>query len=417
MQTVQLDSGIHRTDAPNGAVVVTERLSGVRSAAAGIWVRTASAHETPEVLGVSHLLEHMVFKGTTSRSAREIASSLESRGGSLDAYTSRDHTSYQAHVLDQDLPLALDVLVDLVRNPLIREEDLSLERNVVLEEINGMLDTPDDLVHEVFNRTLYPSHPYGWSILGSPETVGALTVSDLRAVHARGYYPGNTVVAVAGNVEHQQVLDRLDELGWFEGERREPLPPVESASGTAGIRIMQDADLQQSHIVLGTPTIPSKDPRRWGLAMLSSALGAGMSSRLFQRVREERGLCYAIYAWHGTYRSGGNAGIYLGTQPATADQAVEAVDEELRKLAAGGLPADELADTRNQVKGQMMLALENTTSRMSRLAAHVLQDDKYRSLDDVLRLVDAVTPEETAALAAEFLAPERMSAVRLGPIN
>jgi predicted Zn-dependent peptidase len=415
VRTTQLDTELFRTDCPNGLVVVTERLPGVRSAAAGIWVRSASGHETRPVMGVSHLLEHMVFKGTERRTAREIALSLESRGGSLDAYTSRDHTSYQAHVLDQDLPLALDVLTDLVRRPLLRESDLTLERNVVLEEINGVADTPDDLVHELFSETLFPSHPYGWPILGTTDTVGALQVAHLREAHARGYYPGNCVVAAAGNIRHDDVLLMLEQLGWTTGDAAPAMAPVVAGTAATGVRRSESRDLQQAHIVMGGGTFGVKDPRRWGMALTSTALGGGMSSRLFQRVREELGLCYAVYAWHSTYRSAGVFGVYVGTQQSTADKAVEAIELELSRLASEGLPAADLADAKGQLKGSLMLALESTTSRMSRLASHVLQDEPYRPLDELLRLVEAVTPEETAALADEFLRPERMSAVRLGP--
>ena len=417
MRTSRLDTELFRTELPNGLVVVTERLPGVRSAAAGIWVRSASGHESPPVMGVSHLLEHMVFKGTERRSAREIAMSLESRGGSLDAYTSRDHTSYQAHVLDQDLPLALDVLTDLVRRPLLRDDDLALERNVVLEEINGVADTPDDLVYELFGATLFPDHPYGWPILGTADTVTALQVEHLRAAHARGYYPGNCVVAVAGNVQHDAVLAELERLGWFAGEGQPAMPPVVPTVARRGVREQVHRDLQQVHAVLGVDTIPVKDSRRWTMATLSTALGAGMSSRLFQRVREELGLCYAVYAWHATYRSGGVFGVYVGTQPATADRAIAAIDAELARLAGEGLPAADLDDAKGQLKGQLMLALESTTSRMGRLASHVLNDEPYRPLDEVLRLVDAVTPADTAELASAFLAPELLSAVRLGPTH
>lgn len=415
VRTVQLDDALFRTDCSNGLVVVTERLPGVRSAAAGIWVRTASGHEPRAKMGASHLLEHMVFKGTERRTAREIAVSLESRGGSLDAYTSRDNTSYQAHVLDSDLPLALDVLTDLVRRPLLRESDLALERNVVLEELNGVLDTPDDLIFEHFAETLWPDHPYGYSILGTAESVGALQAEDLRLVHRRGYYPGNCVIAVAGHTTHEDVLALLQGLGWFEGDPQLPCAPVAHAPAALGVHRVEASDLQQVHVVMGTETFGSADPRRWGVGLLTTVLGGGMSSRLFQRVREELGLCYSVYAWHSTYRSAGVFGVYVGTQPGTADQAVEAIEAELAAMAREGLPAEDLADAKGQLKGQLMLALEGTTSRMHRLASHVLHNEPYRPLDEVLRLVDAVTPDECAALAGAYLSPARMTSVRLGP--
>jgi predicted Zn-dependent peptidase len=381
----------------------------------GIWVRTASGHESRAKMGVSHLLEHLVFKGTERRTAREIALSLESRGGSLDAFTSRDHTAFQAHVIDADLPLALDVLTDLVRRPLLRDADLTLERNVVLEELNGVLDTPDDLVGELWNETIWPEHPYGYSILGTAETVGALQSDDLRAVHKNGYYAGNCVIAVAGNIDHEQVLAMLDAHGWFDGEARKPLAGVAPAPAVRGALRTETRDLQQVHAILGTDTVNAADERRWGLALITAAMGGGMSSRLFQRVREELGLCYAIHAWHGTYRAAGVFGIYVGTQPTTADQAVAAIHDELARMSRDGLPADELADAKGQLKGGLTLALESTVNRMNRLAVHVLHDEHYRSIDEVLRLVDGVTIEESASLAGEFFAPERMTTVRLGP--
>lgn len=416
-RTVQLDDALFRTDCSNGLVVVTERIASVRSAAAGIWVRTASAHEPRAKMGVSHLLEHLVFKGTERRTAREIALSLESRGGSLDAFTSRDHTAFQAHVLDADLPLALDVLTDLVNRPLLRDADLDLERKVVLEELNGVLDTPDDLVGELWNETIWPDHPYGYSILGTPESVAALAAADLRDVHQQGYYGGNSVVAVAGNVEHEQVLELLGAQGWFAGEARPPRPGALPAPAMHGITRVETRNLQQVHVILGTDTVCAADERRWGLAVLSAVIGGGMSSRLFQRVREELGLCYAIHAWHAPYRAAGVFGIYVGTQPATAEQALAAIRGELARVAREGLPAPELADAKGQLKGTVMLALESTVSRMNHLAVHVLNDEAYRSIDDILRSVDGVTGEETAVLGGAFLAPERMTTVRLGPAS
>ena len=414
-RTVQLDDALFRTDCSNGLVVVTERIPGVRSAAAGIWVRTASGHEPRAKMGVSHLLEHLVFKGTDRRTAREIALSLESHGGSLDAFTSRDHTAYQAHVLDADLPLALDVLTDLVKRPLLREADLDLERNVVLEELNGVRDTPDDLVGDLWNETIWPDHPYGYSILGTPESVAALEARDLREVHQQGYYAGNAIIAAAGQVEHEQVLDLLGAQGWFGGEARPPRTGVRPAPAKHGVSRVEARDLQQVHIILGTDTVNASDKRRWGLAVLATVIGGGMSSRLFQRVREDLGLCYAIHAWHASYREAGVFGIYVGTQPATAERALAVIHEELARVSGEGLPATELADAKGQLKGSIMLALESTVSRMNRLAVHVLNDEAYLSIDDILQSIGGVTSEETASLGGAFLAPGRMTTVRLGP--
>src|SRR5882672_3590128 len=257
-------------------------------------------------MGISHLLEHMVFKGTERRSARQLALELEVRGGSLDAFTGRDYTSYQAHVLDQDVPLAVDILTDLVHRPLLREADLEPERNVILEEINGVADTPDDLVFELHAAALWPEHPYGYSILGTPDTLGALSAADLRALHHSGYYRGNCVIAAAGNVSHDQLITVLEREGWFEGVTREvPRSGVVPAPAARGADCVEHRDTAQTHIVFGTDTFQLRDPRRFPIAILTNVFGGGMSSRLFQRVREELGLAYAIFAYKHFYQSSG----------------------------------------------------------------------------------------------------------------
>ena len=416
METVRLGDGLFRTTVPNGLIVLTEQLPGVRSAATGLYVRTASAHERREQMGISHLLEHMVFKGTERRSAKTLALELEVRGGSLDAFTGRDYTSYQAHTLDADLPLAIEILTDLARRPLLRESDLEPERNVILEEINGVEDTPDDLVFELHAAELWPDHPYGFSILGSPATLAALSADDLRCLHATGYYRGNFVVAAAGNVNHEQLLTVLEREGWFEGTAPEPARrPVAATAAARGAERSEERDTAQTHIVFGTDTFPLRDRRRFALAILTNVFGGGMSSRLFQRVREELGLAYAVFAYKHFYQSSGQLGVYIGTQSGTADAAIEAIRGEYARLAREGLPAAELADGKQQLKGQVMLALESPGARMGRLAGFVLHDDEYRPLDQMLAEIDAVTAEETADVAAEFFAPERQTVLRLGP--
>jgi predicted Zn-dependent peptidase len=416
VDTNQLDGGLFRTTAPNGLVVLSEVLPGVRSAAVGIYVRTASAHEHPGQLGISHLLEHMVFKGTERRSARELALELEVRGGGLDAFTGRDYTSYQAHVLDADLPLAVEILTDLVRRPLLRQSDLESERNVVLEEINGVADTPDDLVFELHARALWPEHPYGYSILGTPESLEAITSAELQALHREGYYRGNCVIAAAGNVNHDQLLTVLEREGWFEGSHREPpRAGVTPAPAMRGGHCIEHRETAQTHIVFGTDTFPLRDPRRFSLAILTNVFGGGMSSRLFQRVREELGLAYAIFAYKHFYQGSGQLGVYIGTQSSTADQAVDAIRGEYARLAGEGLPAAELSNGKQQLKGQIMLSLESPGARMARLAGFTLYDDRYRPLDEMLAEIDRIAPEQVTDVAREFFAPERQTVLRLGP--
>ncbi len=416
METIRLDQGLFRTVAPNGLTILTELLPGVRSVAVGVWVRTASAHEPRGKMGVSHLLEHMVFKGTERRTARQLALELEVRGGSLDAYTSRDHTNYQAHILDEDLPRALDVLTDLVRRPLLRDEDLALERNVVLEEIATVDDTPDDIVFELFSDRLWPEHPYGYSILGTRETVGSLSATDLQAVHRRGYYPGNCVIAAAGRVDHEQIVALLAKEGWFDSfGRMEPLPPVGPLPARRGGQHRIERDSAQVHMVFGTDTFAYRDRRRFALSIITNAFGGGMSSRLFQRIREELGLAYAVYAYQQLFRAAGVSAVYVGTQPSTADQAAEAIRAEYALLARDGLSDDDVASGRQQLKGQVMLSLESPVSRMNRLATLVLHGEEYRPLDAILAEIDAVTHGEIAAIAREFFDPDRQTVVRLGP--
>jgi predicted Zn-dependent peptidase len=413
--TLRLDEGLYRTDADNGVIVLSESLPAVRSVAVGVWVRTASAHEARATMGVSHLLEHMVFKGTERRSARDIALELEARGGSLDAFTSRDHTSYQARILDEDLPRALDVLTDLVRHPTLRERDLELERKVVLEEISTIDDTPDDLVFDLHAAALWPDHSYGYPIIGTRETVGGLRAEDLRGLHARAYHPRHVVIAAAGSVEHEALLTLLAQCGWFSfppGPDPVEIVPV-PATRHRDLRVARD--LAQTHIVLGTDTFPYRDSRRPALILLVNVLGGGMSSRLFQQVREELGLAYSVFAFQSFYRQGGVCGVYVGTHPSTADRAVEAIHAELRRLATEGLDEAALTEAKQQLKGQVTLSLESPSARMYRLASFPLNEVSYRTIDETLGEIAAVGPDEVASVAEEFLDPERQTAVWLGP--
>lgn len=415
METRPLDRGLFQTTAPNGLTVLTEAMPGVRSVAVGVWVRSASAHEPRPEMGAAHMLEHLVFKGTERRTARQLAVELEARGGSLDAYTGRDHTNFQAHTLDVDLPHAVDVLTDLVRRPLLRQQDLDLERNVVLEEISMVEDTPDDLVFELHSRALYPDHPYGYSILGTRETVTALSAEGLRTLHGRGYFPGNVVVAAAGHLEHDQVLGLLEHEGWLEPAGAPVNPAVQPVAARRGVQERHARDTAQTHIVIGTDTFATRDPRRWALSVVTNVFGGGMSSRLFQRIREELGLAYAVYAFQSLYQASGQAGCYIGTQPATADRAFDAIMAEYARLAGQGLTASELHDGKQQLKGQIILGLESPMSRMGRMASVALGQDRYRDLDQLLAEVDAITMDDVAAIAAEYFAPERQTVVRLGP--
>lgn len=398
----------------NGVRVLSERIPGVRSVSAGVWVRQGAAHEPAELTGVSHLLEHMVFKGTARRSALEIADTLEGLGGSLDAYTSREHTAYQARVLDEHLPEALDVLADLTLEPKLEEEDLALEREVILEEIAQVEDTPDDVVFELHAARLWGDHPYGRSILGTKETVASISAESLRELHRERYVGANLVLAAAGNVEHDAFVEAIDQLfgSAAVGERIAAVPdPGTTASGFEWV----ERESAQTHIVFGNDAPAHASEDRFALTLLSSALGGGMSSRLFQRVREEMGLCYSVFTFQSFYRAAGLFGVYVGTRPATAEAASDAVREELARVASEGLGDGGLDRIKRQVKGQVMLSLESTGARLHRLAAFALHEEPFLGLDDLLAKVDAVTEEDIRRVAARHVDPERHLELRLGP--
>ncbi len=411
------DPGPRRTTLANGLTVLSEHIPRVRSVAFGAFVRAGSLHEPRERMGVSHLLEHMVFKGTPTRTARQLSFELETLGGSLDAYTTREYTSYQARVLAEHLGVAADVIGDLVFRPLLRDEDLALERNVILEEIGMVEDTPDDLVFERHHALLWGAHPHGYSILGTRETVGALTTGDLRALHERAYHPAHIVVAAAGAVEHDALVDALVAAGW--GDERPgdptPMPAVPPAPAPPAYEHVADRELTQTHVVVGSAAPAHNDDRRDALALVSMVLGGGMSSRLFQTVREELGLAYAVHTYQSTHVDAGMHGVYLATAPRTARKAYDAVRRELARAAAEGLPDDELAAAKRQLRGQITLAADGVTNAMYRAAGLVLYDEPFRPLDEVLARVDAVTPDEVRDVCATFFDPDRQTVLSLGP--
>jgi predicted Zn-dependent peptidase len=411
------ERGVQRTVLPNGLTVLSEHMPGVRSVAFGAWVRAASLHETRDKMGVSHFLEHMVFKGSERRSAREIALALEALGGSLDAYTGREHTSYQARVLDEHLPQAADVIFDLMFRPAFRESDMELERGVILEEISMVEDTPDDIVFEVHGETLWGDHPYGYSILGTPETVQSLQVDDLRALHTRAYRPETVVVAAAGNVTHEQLLAVLTDTGWADLKGHGPLQKltIPVAVGAPVAERTVERDIHQMHLVMGNVTVPHADKRRHALLLVNSLFGGGMSSRLFQKIREEMGLAYSVHSFQSFHVTAGTQGIYLGCAPERVEEALSAVRSELALLQVAGLTAEELAMGKQQLKGQITLSMESVAARMYRAAAVELFDEPYRPLDEVLARVDAITQGEVASVCQDFYGVDQQTVVRLGP--
>jgi predicted Zn-dependent peptidase len=410
------NAALRRTVLPNGLTVLSEHMPGVRSVAFGAWVRAASLHETRERMGVSHLLEHMVFKGTERRTAHEIALSLEALGGSLDAYTSREHTVYQGRVLDEHLRDAADVIGDIVFHPTLEKRDLTLERKVILEEIGMVEDTPDDLVFELHNEALWGEHPYGYSILGTRETVKKLGVRELRELHARAYHPGQLIIGASGNVEHERLLDVLAQTGWLDAAPGDatPLPLAPVVRQPVSSRHVH-REGAQTHVVIGTTAVAHNDPKRFPLSMLSMLLGGGMSSRLFQRVREELGLAYSVYTYSSFHADSGMHGVYVATAPESAGAALDAIREELHLVVRDSLPASEIAMGRQQLKGQVTLSLEGVSSRMYRAASVELYGEPFRTLDDLLALIDGISDEDIAKAAFEFFDPDAMTVLSLGP--
>lgn len=398
----------------NGVRVLAEEMPGAASVAVGVWVGQGGAHEPPERLGASHLLEHMVFKGTETRTAAEIALSLERLGGSLDAYTAREHTSYQARVLARHLPAAVEVLADLVRNPLLDPDDLDREKAVVAEEIAMVEDTPEDLVFELHGERLWQGHPYGQSILGTTESVAALSCSALADLHRERYVANNLVVAAAGAVDHDQLVELAER--WFGGVPAGPDAPMAAPPLEPQARLdRMERDSAQVHVVTGWTTPGYAHPDRYARLLLSAALGGGMSSRLFQHVREELALAYAVYAFQSFYSGGGLFGVYAGTRPGKAGDLLDAVHRVYDEVRSSGLPEDELERVKEQVKGRTLLALETPGARVQRLASLAVLGEPFVALDEVARRVDAVSPEEVRRVAATVLDPARQCAVCLGP--
>ncbi len=411
-----LGAEVQRTVLPNGLTVLSDNVPGVRSVAFGAWVRAATLHERAEKMGISHMLEHMVFKGTATRSAKDISLALETLGGSLDAYTAREHTSYQARVLDEHVREAADVIGDIIFRPLLRDADLKLERKVVLEEIAMVDDTPDDLVFDVHNERLWGDNGYGYRILGTRDTVSSFSTSDLRALHAAAYRPDNIVVAAAGSIDHDELVTLLGETGWLEsgaaGAAGFPAPdPIEQASSYSHV----ERPGAQTQLVFGSAAPAHSDARRYAFCLVSMLLGGGMSSRLFQRVREDLGLAYAVHTFSSFYSRAGMHGVYVGTSPESADEAAAAVLTELSRVAADGIPADELAAGKQQLKGQITLSLETPSSRMYRAAGLELYGEPFRSLDEMLALVDAIDDRTVSEVCASCFEPSRQTVVSLGP--
>ncbi|SEG61680.1 Predicted Zn-dependent peptidase [Thermomonospora echinospora] len=398
---------VRRTVLPGGLRVITETMPTVRSAAFGIWAGVGSRDEAAQDAGASHYLEHTLFKGTRRRSALEISAALDAVGGDLNAFTAKEYTCYYARVLDTDLPLAVDVVSDMVIGSLNRAEDVEAERGVILEEIAMRDDDPGDLVHDEFALALYGDVPLGRPILGTVETINALSRDVIDRYYREHYLTPNLVVAVAGNIDHDDVVRRVAEAfaGRPAGDDR-PAPP-RLGGGPApvrpGVRVI-DKDTEQANLVLGGLGVSRTDERRFALGVLNAALGGGMSSRLFQEVREKRGLAYSVYSYTAQYADTGTFGVYAGCQPGKVDEVLSICRDEVARLADGGLDEEELERGKGQLRGSMVLGLEDTGSRMSRLGKSELVYERLMPVDEVLARVEAVTLDDVREVGRQVLA-------------
>jgi predicted Zn-dependent peptidase len=397
---------VRRTVLPGGLRVITEQVPGVRSAAVGIWVAVGSRDEAPSVAGAAHYLEHLLFKGTALRTAAQIAEEIDAVGGELNAFTAKEHTCYYAHALDSDVGLAIDLVCDVVFNATMAESDFELERGVVLEEIAMRDDDPEDMLHEAFASALLGTHPLGRSVLGSEDSIKGMTRASLRGFHKRRYQPHRMVLAVAGNVEHNQVLrlarkSLADQLG---GAGTPVAPRVGRWRTTAphGLQLRTD-DTEQAHLMVGMRALDRHDDRRFTLGVLNAALGGGMSSRLFQEVRERRGLAYQVYSSVSSYADTGSLSVYAGAHPDRLGDVAGVLRAVLDDVVENGLSDAEVARGKGQLRGGLVLGLEDSSSRMSRIGKGELNFANHLTVEQTLAKIDAVTPEDVAKLAAELL--------------
>jgi predicted Zn-dependent peptidase len=406
------------TTLDSGLRIVTERLPQLRSVAIGFWVGTGSRDETDEIAGASHFLEHLLFKGTERRNAIQIADAVESVGGDMNAFTAHELTAYYVRIPDRCLAMATEILSDIMWSPALLDEELESERHVILEEIHMRDDTPDDLVHDVFSEALFPLHPIGREIIGTPASVGGMPRDAVAQFHREHYHPSNVVVAAAGNLEHDDVVALveagLEAAGAGNGARPARVPytggedPLELA--------LLERPTEQAHLVLGMRGIARDDPDRYALNVLNQVLGGGMSSRLFQEIRERRGLAYSVYSYRAAYEETGALAVYAGTSPEHADQVLGLVETELDRIANDrGVSEHELASAKGNLVGSLALGLETSASRMHRVGRSLLTLGEVPSLDTVVAEIERVTPDDLARIVDRVFAREPRTLAVVGP--
>jgi predicted Zn-dependent peptidase len=416
MTLKQPTENIELTTLPNGVRVVSENVPYVQSASVGIFVGVGSRDEDDRVRGISHFIEHMMFKGTPTRTAHQIADEVESRGGHLNAFTDKESTSYQARVLAEHTPLALDILTDMLLRSLHDPEEIEREKRVVIEEIKMYEDTPEEMVHEMFEQTLWDSHPLGKSIVGTEASVSALKRDDLTNHIGTRYRPDRIIVSAAGNVEHSEIVALAEKaLGGLEGAapaRSLSTPQASGKSASKGRR-----DIEQTHFCLGTAAYSKHDPERYALSILNNVLGGNMSSRLFQEIREKRGLAYAIGSYGRNYQDGGHFCVYGGTSPDTYEQVLDLTRKEFAKVRKEGLTEDELTKAKTQVRGALVLGLENMNARMNRYGDSLLAYGRVVPISEILDRYEAVTHAKIAEAAERVLDDAKLTLTSIGPAD
>jgi len=413
---VQETRHIRREVLPNGLTVISEQMQHLRSVSIGVWVKTGSRDEDPRSNGISHFIEHMLFKGSANRSAEDIARQVDSIGGNMDAFTAKECICFNMKVVDEHLPVAIDILSDLVLNPLFKEEDIAREKGVILEEIKMDEDSPDYLVHEIFTQSFFKDHPLGKPILGTRDTVKKFERSSVLDFYKQCFTPENIVISAAGNLEHKKFVDLVKrhfaQLKPTKTNRKSRRPETASR-----IMLRNKKSLEQVQICMGVPSYPIAHEKRYASYILNSLLGGGMSSRLFQNIRERQGLAYAIYSDLSPYRDTGCLCVYAGTSRESAGKVVQSVVRELFRLKSETVSAEELRRSKDQLKGSLMLSLESSTSRMSNLARQEMYFDHFFTLDELIERIEAVSADELRAMAEEFFKTESIAVTVLGNLN
>jgi len=410
------ERNLRRTVLPNGLIVLTERMEHLHSVAMGVWIKSGSRCEPAETNGISHFVEHMLFKGTRSRTAQNIAREMDSIGGNLDAFTGKETICFNVKSLANHVPIALDVLSDLVLNPVFASTDIERERGVILEEIKIDEDNPDVLVHELFTQSFWKGHPLGWPILGTSETVGNLDQKNLFEYHADRFHAGNMVFSAAGNLDHDEFAEAVTaRFSSLAGGAT--LHELGAPDASTRVILRNKRSLEQVQICLGVPAPPITDDNRYATLILNTVLGGGMSSRLFQTIREDRGMVYSIYSDLSPYRDTGTLCVYAGTSAGKALEVVELILGEFAKLKQTPLAEEELTRAKDQVKGNILLGLESSNARMANLARQEMYFHNFFTVEEVIARIDEVSADQVQAMAQKLFDPNRIAVTLLGRLN